>query len=180
VTKILIADDSLAGRNLLIKILTSAGHNVVPCENGEDALDKFNKHKPDLVITDVKMPLMDGFELASAIRKDRSTAHVPIIFISAMYKDISSKTRAIDTGGNEYLTLPVDRQELLNKVKAMLRGKALFDKMLKSKEASKESAAKYRELFNHAAEAIYLIHPETHRIIDCNPKANEMTGFAKK
>ena len=82
-TKILIADDSSAGRNLLKKILTSAGHNVVPCINGEEALDQFNKHNPDLVITDVKMPVMDGFELAAAIRKDSSTAHVPIIFISA-------------------------------------------------------------------------------------------------
>jgi len=180
VSKILIADDNLAGRNLIAKILNSAKYKVIPAKNGEEALNKFNKHRPDLVITDVKMPVMDGFELASAIRKDSSTAHVPILFISAMYKDISSKIKAIDTGGNEYLTLPVDRNELLYKVKSMLKSKALFDELLKSREISRESETKYRELFNNATDAIYLIDSESQRIIDCNPKALDMIGYSKR
>jgi len=180
VSKILIADDNSAGRNLLTKILNSAKYKVITSKNGEEALTKFNKLKPDLVITDVKMPVMDGFELASAIRNDSSTAHVPIIFVSAMYKDISSKTKAIDTGGNEYLTLPIDRNELLYKVKSMLKSKALFDELLKSREVSQENEIKYRELFNNASDAIYIIDPDSQKIIDCNPKALEMVGYSKR
>jgi DNA-binding response OmpR family regulator len=118
--KILVADDDEAGRLLLSRILSSAGYEIIQAENGEQALELFRKQKPDLIITDMNMPVMDGFDLAGIIREDPDSAHIPIIFISAMYKDVESKVRAMDIGGNEYLTQPLDRDELLYKVKAMM------------------------------------------------------------
>jgi diguanylate cyclase (GGDEF)-like protein/PAS domain S-box-containing protein len=178
--KILIVDDNEAGRQLLVRILSSAGYEIIPAENGEQALEVYREQNPDLIITDLNMPVMDGFELAEAIRQDANSAHVPIIFISAMYKDIVSKVKAMDIGGNEYLTLPVDRDELIFKVKAMLRNKNLYDELLKSREALQESEQKYRTLFNSTTDAIYLIHTKTQKILDCNPKASEVTGYTSK
>jgi diguanylate cyclase (GGDEF)-like protein/PAS domain S-box-containing protein len=178
--KILIADDNEAGRQLLSRILSSAGYEIILAENGEQALEVYREQNPDLIITDLNMPVMDGFELVGAIRQDANSAHVPIIFISAMYKDIVSKVKAMDIGGNEYLTLPIDRDELLFKVKAILRNKNLYDELLRSREALKESERKYRTLFNNATDAIYLIHTKTQKILDCNPKASEVTGYTSK
>ena len=124
------------------------------------------------------MPVMDGFHLAEAIRQDSGSAHIPIIFISAMYRDMVSKVKAIDIGGNEYLTQPIDRDELIFKVKAMLRTKDLYDELLRSREALKESELKYRTLFNNATDAIYLIDTRTQQILDCNPKASVVTGYS--
>ena len=177
-SKILIVDDDEAGRKLLSRILVSAGYEIITAENGEQALEVFREQKPDLMITDLNMPVMDGFELAEAIRQDSSAAHVPIIFISAMYMDIVSKVKAMEIGGNEYLTQPIDRDELIFKVKAMLRTKNLYDELLRSREALKESELKYRTLFNNATDAIYLIDTRTQQILDCNQKASEVTGYS--
>ncbi len=176
----LIVDDDEAGRRLLERILRSAGYIVITANNGKEALETFNRAAPDLIITDLNMPVMNGFELATEIRRDANSTHIPIIYISAMYKDIATKIKAMDIGGNEYLTQPIDREELLYKVKAMLRNKLIYDELRKSREALRESEKKYRKLFNSATDAIYLIDPESQKIIDCNPKASAVTGYSIK
>jgi len=178
--KILIVDDDEGGRHLLSRVLGPAGYDTITAENGRQALDAFREHQPDLIITDLKMPVMDGFELAEAVRREANPAHIPIIFISAMYKDIQSREKAMDVGGNEYLTHPFDHDDLIVRVKAMLRDKYLYDELLASREALRESEQKYRTLFNSATDAIYLIHTKTQEILDCNPKASEVTGYTEK
>jgi diguanylate cyclase (GGDEF)-like protein/PAS domain S-box-containing protein len=177
-SKILIVDDNEANRYLLVKLLKSEGYEIITADNGEHALEIYSEQAPDLIITDMNMPVMDGFELAETIRKDANSAHIPIIFISAMYRDMVSKVKAMDIGGNEYLTLPVDHDELNYKVKAMLRNKNLYDELLRSREAMQESELKYRTLFNNATDAIYLIDIHTQQILDCNLKASEVTGYS--
>ncbi len=138
--KILIVDDSAASLDSIETILTSSGYETETANEGMEALDKFLKHKPDLVITDLEMPVMDGFALARLIRGDKSSAHVPIIFISAA-SDIASKLKAMETGGNDYITRPFNDDELLYKVKAMLRTKELYDELFKSRETLQNSEA---------------------------------------
>jgi len=175
---ILIVDDNETGRQLLGRILTSAGYEIISTGNGEQALEIFRQQKPDLIITDLNMPVMNGFEFAEAVRAETNSAHVPIIFMSAMYRDMESKVKAMDIGGNEYLTQPIDRDELIYKVKAMLRNKNLYDELLRSREALKESEQKYRTLFNNATDSLYLIDAKTLQILDCNPKASAVTGYS--
>ena len=138
--KILIVDDSAASLESIETILTSSGYETETANEGMEALDKFLKHKPDLVITDLEMPVMDGFALARLIRGDKSSAHIPIIFISAA-SDIASKLKAMETGGNDYITRPFNDDELLYKVKAMLRTKELYDELFKSRETLQNSEA---------------------------------------
>lgn len=132
--KILIVDDNEVNRYTLGKIITGAGYEVFTAKNGKEGLKLFKDRRPDLLITDLQMPVMDGFELAGQIRLNRSSEHIPIIFISATYTDLASKIKAMDIGGNDYLTQPVDTDELLFKVKSMLRVKGLYDEHLYAKE----------------------------------------------
>lgn len=139
-TKILVVDDNAASIKSLITILSSAGYETETANEGMEALDKFLKKKPDLVITDLEMPVMDGFALARLIRGDKSSAHIPIIFISAA-SDIASKLKAMETGGNDYVTRPFNDDELIYKVKAMLGSKDLYDELFKSRETLKKNEA---------------------------------------
>ncbi|NVM22181.1 MAG: response regulator [Desulfobacterales bacterium] len=153
--KILVADDSQANRYALEKLLSAAGYDVVTAGNGQEAVEEFKKNKPDLVVMDLHMPIMDGFEAARQIRRDNDPIHIPIIFISATYKDLASKTKALDLGGNDYLTIPIEPEELIARVKAMLRVKRLHDdlsntneqlkKEIKERKRAEESLRKHKE-----------------------------------
>ncbi len=138
--KILVVDDNVASLKSLITILTSSGYEIETANEGMEALDKFLKQKPDLVITDLEMPVMDGFALARLIRGDKSSAHIPILFISSA-RNIASKIKAMETGGNDFIPRPYNNDELLYKVKAMLRTKELYDDLYISRETLQKSEA---------------------------------------
>ena len=142
--KILIVDDNVISIKSLVTILSSSGYETETANEGMEALDKFLRQKPDLVITDLEMPVMDGFALARLIRGDKSSAHIPIIFISAA-SDISSKLKAMETGGNDYITRPFNGDELLYKVKAMLRTKELYDELFKSRETLRKNETELKK-----------------------------------
>ena len=147
--KILIADDTEANRYFLEKILRVAEYEVISVTNGVELTEQFRKATPDLVITDVKMPNLDGFEAVKEIRKIKAAQHIPIIFVSATYRDLASQIKGFELGANEYLNQPINEDELLAKVKAMLRTKNIYEQLLRSKEALSKSEKKYRVLFKN-------------------------------
>ncbi|MBN2522300.1 MAG: response regulator [Bacteroidales bacterium] len=114
--KILIADDEPIGRELLEAILVPEGYDLIISKDGEDALNAAIEHKPDIILLDVMMPKMDGFEVCEHIRKTKETAHIPIFLITAL-DDRDSKIRGIDAGADDYISKPFDRIEILAKVK---------------------------------------------------------------
>jgi diguanylate cyclase (GGDEF)-like protein len=138
--KILVVDDNAASIKSLQTILSSSGYEIETANEGMEALDKFLKQKPDLVITDLEMPVMDGFALARLIRGDISSAHISILFISSA-RNIASKIKAMETGGNDFIPRPYNNDELLYKVKAMLRTKELYDDLFISRETLKRNEA---------------------------------------
>ncbi len=115
--RVLVVDDEKQITRMLKASLQSSGYAVVAAENGIKALEEFTVARPDLIITDLAMPMMNGLELTQEIRKIAST---PIIVLSVRNTD-SMKVAALDEGADDYLTKPFSMPELLARVRAQLR-----------------------------------------------------------
>ena len=116
-TKILVVDDERQIVRMLRAALQSSGYQVTVASNGMEALDRFGADRPDLMITDLAMPEMNGIELTQAVRRASQT---PIIVLSVRDGD-AMKVRALDEGADDYLTKPFSMPELLARVRAQLR-----------------------------------------------------------
>ncbi len=114
--KILIADDQQLIRELLSKIFTHSGYYVRTSEDGADALRQFNCEDPDLLITDLNMPEIDGYELCQRVR---SVSDIPIMLITAC-SNSSVKRKALSAGANAFLTKPINLEEIKLQVHALL------------------------------------------------------------
>lgn len=115
--KILVVDDERQITRMLRASLQSSGYEVVVAGNGLEGFDRFEAEKPDLIISDLAMPEMNGLELTQAIRR---VAQTPIIVLSVRDTD-TMKVRALDEGADDYLTKPFSMPELLARVRAQLR-----------------------------------------------------------
>jgi CheY-like chemotaxis protein len=122
----LIADDELSNRVILKTLLKKLGYEVLQAENGAQAVDLFEAHRPVLVMMDIMMPVMDGYEAALKIKQLSGNHFVPIIFLTAI-TDEAALARCIDVGGDDYLTKPYSHTVLSAKVQAMERIKYLHD-----------------------------------------------------
>ena len=131
--KILVIDDEVVGRQLLEAILTPENYNVSFAENGLQGLDLVYKESPDLILCDVMMPGMDGFEVCQKIRKDTNISQIPVFLITAL-DDRDSRIKGIDAGADDYISKPFDRLEILGKIKNSLS-------RLKLQESSQEKIA---------------------------------------
>ena len=118
--KILLVDDSATIRAATSQVLEKMGHTVTLAENGEVALAAFARQRPDLVLMDVTMPVMDGYETAKQLRARSGDDWVPIIFLSGADHELDLE-RGISAGGDDYLTKPVSALVLHAKIHAMQR-----------------------------------------------------------
>src|SRR4029079_18038701 len=109
--KILIVDDEERNVKLLEALLKAEGYAALSAANGRDALAEAVKKKPDLILLDVMMAEMDGFETVAWLKGDERTKNVPVIMVSAL-DDRGSKMRALELGAEDFLSKPVDRGEL--------------------------------------------------------------------
>lgn len=115
--EILIVDDLPDNLRLLEGVLSGAGYRVRPATNGELALRAAARRPPDLVLLDINMPAMDGFEVCRRFKADGDLAGIPIIFISAL-DDTTDKVRALEAGGVDYVSKPFEAKEVLARVRA--------------------------------------------------------------
>lgn len=118
---ILVADDSPLIRKLYRRFLENEGYRIVEASDGKEAIDMVCREIPDLVITDIKMPIADGYEVCRRIKESKETEHVPVIITSAMGSEIDID-RGFLVGANEYLTKPVDLAELASRIDSIFRG----------------------------------------------------------
>jgi CheY-like chemotaxis protein len=117
--KILIAEDERDIRDLIAFTLKFAGYDIVTANNGEEAVQLTKKELPDLVITDVRMPKMTGYEACKQIKADPATRHIPVVFLSAKGQDAEVQT-GLDSGADEYLLKPFAPDQLTRKVADIL------------------------------------------------------------
>ena len=139
---ILVVDDSPTIRAALKSLLERMGHTVVEADDGKKALDMYRQDRPGLVLIDVVMPVMDGYEAAQHMRETSAEEWVPIIFLSSKEAD-QDLNRAIEAGGDDYLVKPVSFVVLNAKIRALQRLESMRSKQL---EMSRDLATANREL----------------------------------
>ena len=118
IRKILIVDDSPTERHVLNDLLTKAGFEVVTSDNGEDAIVKAREIKPDLILMDVVMPGLNGFQATRAISRDPRTKSIPVIMCTSKSQE-TDKIWGMRQGARDYVVKPVNRDELLTKIAAL-------------------------------------------------------------
>ena len=116
--RILIVDDSPTERHVLNDMLTKSGYEVVASDNGEDAIQKAKLLKPDLIVMDVVMPGLNGFQATRAISRDPETRTIPIILCTSKSQE-TDKIWGMRQGARDYIVKPVNRDELLEKIAAI-------------------------------------------------------------
>ena len=118
--RVLVVDDDRNLRKIIQTNLELAGYDVISASTGDEAMNILDGTQPDLVVLDVMMPLMDGYEVARRIRRHPSNTHVPIIMLTAK-GEVDDKLTGFDAGVDDYMTKPFGPQELLARVKAKIR-----------------------------------------------------------
>jgi DNA-binding response OmpR family regulator len=119
--KIVIADDERDIRELITFILTYAGHEVFPTTNGEEAYQKATEIMPDLIVLDVRMPRMTGYEVCEQIKANQKTREIPVVFLSAKGQE-NEVSMGIDLGADDYILKPFSPEHLLERVRSILAG----------------------------------------------------------
>lgn len=140
---ILIIDDKSYNLKLLSDILHAEGYATRAAINGELALEAVKTKLPDIILLDIMMPEMDGFEVCARLKKDKTTRDIPIIFISAL-EDVSNTTRAFEAGGVDYITKPFEREVVLARINTHLQKRQL-EKTLQQQNIALKNEIKKRE-----------------------------------
>jgi twitching motility two-component system response regulator PilH len=118
VRKILVVDDSPTDRQYMLETLAKKGYQVVTAENGEDAIVKAKAELPDLILMDVVMPGLNGYQATRSITRDEATKHIPVIMCTSKGAD-TDKIWGMRQGANDYLVKPVDAAQLLAKIQQL-------------------------------------------------------------
>jgi twitching motility two-component system response regulator PilH len=118
VSKVLVVDDSPTERHILTEILTANGYKVEIAEDGDQAVSKAKAVMPDLVLMDVVMPGLNGFQATRSITKDEATKHIPVILCTTKDQE-TDKVWGMRQGAKDYIVKPVNKDELLQKIRAL-------------------------------------------------------------
>ena len=123
IKKILIVDDSSTARHFLLDVLVKGGYEVIAAENGDEAILKAKAEMPDLVLMDVVMPGINGFQATRAITKDDATKHIPVLILTS--KDMETdRIWGMRQGATAFLSKPIEPEALLAKISALSAGTA--------------------------------------------------------
>ncbi len=139
---VLIADDRIDNVDLVRDLLTMEGYQVVGAYNGQQALDRIREHLPDLVILDIDMPIMNGYEVCSKLKADPTTDSIPVLMLTA-WAEPDQRVKGLNLGAEDYLAKPFDYRELVARVRARLRTKQEADELRAAEQAIRETFARY-------------------------------------
>ena len=117
---ILIVEDEPAVRELLVNAFEFHNFDVIEAENGAEGVEETKKNLPDLIVMDVRMPIMTGFEACQLLKAEESTKNIPVIFLSAYGQDAEVNT-GLDLGAEEYLIKPFEVSNLIERIRNVLR-----------------------------------------------------------
>jgi len=186
---ILIVDDNPENLRLLVNILQNEGYIVRPARNGLTALNSARSDRPDLILLDILMPKMDGYETCRRLKADIRAKHIPVIFISAL-SDSFDKVKAFDAGCVDYIGKPFNTEELLARVTTHLsllnsrrelveKNARLRQEISDRKRAEryiKESEKRFATVMNSMESVIYVADMETYELLFINEYTRNLFG----
>ncbi|HEY9893761.1 MAG TPA: response regulator, partial [Candidatus Sericytochromatia bacterium] len=186
---IVIVDDKPTNLGVLFDFLTDSGFKVLVAQDGESAIQKVEYAHPDLILLDVMMPGIDGFETCRRLKENESTQDIPVIFMTAL-SDTAAKVKGFSLGAVDYVTKPVQQEEVKARVTTHLTIRNLQKRLQtqnlhlqqeirerQQAEASRrEAEEKYRSIFENATEGIFQVTPEG-RYITANPALARILGY---
>jgi len=126
--RILVVDDQRSNVELMAGVLKARGYDVVTAADGEAALEQVREASPDIVVSDILMPGMDGYELCRRLRASPATALLPVVLVTSLDPQ-GERIRGIEAGADDFITKPVNWDELFARVRSLLRVKALQDEL---------------------------------------------------
>lgn len=122
--RVLVVDDHAPSRMAAVALLSVDGYQVEQAHCGQSALSRVAQHQPDLILLDVMMPGLDGFEVCRRLKENENTRLIPVVFVTAL-GDREARLRGIEAGGDDFLTKPFDQLELSARVKSLIHQKRL-------------------------------------------------------
>ncbi len=138
--RILVVDDTPVNVKLLADVLTAKGYAVVTAASGAEALAKVEGERPDLVLLDVMMPGMSGYEVCQKLRESEATARLPVVMVTAL-DPAKERVKGIEAGADDFLTKPINQPELLARVRSLLRVKESQDALAELNRTLEERVA---------------------------------------
>lgn len=173
---IVVADDAAVNRMLLTGILEQAGYDVRTAVDGRDALRLIENEPPDLVLLDVQMPEMSGYEVCSVMRSKPRLAPIPVVFISAL-DSVDEKVKAFEAGGNDYVTKPFEPAEVLARVSGQVKIFRL-NRELRLRNAELQRKNEQLALANQRTERVFVALSEalTNTVLDDTYRLDEKIG----
>ncbi|RDD62743.1 PleD family two-component system response regulator [Ferruginivarius sediminum] len=133
--RILVVDDIPANVKLLEAKLSAEYYDVIPAADGPQALEVAREQAPDIILLDVMMPGMDGFEVCERLKADAGTAHIPVVMVTAL-SEISDRVRGLEAGADDFLSKPVNDTALFARVRSLVRLKMMMDELRVRQETS--------------------------------------------
>lgn len=137
--KVLLVDDDDMLRKMMTTLLSKQGFDVLPAESGKTALEKLKTARPDVILLDVMMPDMDGFDVCRQVRADTAISHIPIIMLTAL-DSVENKVKGFEAGADDYISKPCDTLELVARINALLRRSEATNPQAKSREPAQTIA----------------------------------------
>ncbi|NDJ54305.1 MAG: hybrid sensor histidine kinase/response regulator [Chloroflexi bacterium] len=169
---IVVVDDTPENISLLVDVLSAKGYNIRPYQNGADAIEAINEHKPDIILLDIMMPGMDGYEVCERLKANEATQDIPVIFISALAQT-AEKVKGFAVGGVDYITKPFQFREVLARVETHL---ALRDLKQQVEAANAQLAEKVDQLEARNAELDAYSYTVAH---DLKTPLSVLTGYVE-
>ncbi len=158
--KILVVDDEVKNVKLLEALLLPRGYVLVKAYNGEEALRQVQQEQPDLILLDVMMPILDGFEVCKRLKGNDETRLIPVVIMTALGQ-VEDRIKGIEAGADDFLTKPFNRDELLARIRTSLRLKRTIERKVSLLQGVQEHLAKF-------------VPQTVKRIIEENPVAPEL------
>lgn len=151
--RILVVDDEPINRRVLEAMLIPLGYEVFLAQDGPEALEQVYNNMPDLILLDVMMPGMDGFEVCRKLKSKPGTKPIPVVIVTAL-REVEDRVKALEAGADDFLTKPVDKTEMRARVRSLLKVKAYHDHLMNYQQELEWEVAERTEDLEHALNKI--------------------------